>query len=266
VRREALENKFNMSTAQASSDLQLYLQRTENQNAEYDKSRKRYERKPTFKPTFFEPTARHYLSQLHSIADGIYTHFDTWLGNPPPFEAVTRVRRHVISEYLRSVLQAIREKQAVNIQYQSFSSAEPQWRRITPHALLFDGFRWHARAWCHRREEFRDFVLARMLKMGETGEHRIRQEDDIGWMQTVVHEIVANPKLEPGHRRVVEIEYGMEHHRLRIPTRLCLSYYFERFLGLDLDVDKTHPKRQQIILANRDEVREAQHQLTHSPE
>lgn len=261
VRREALESTFGISTAQASADLHLYLKETGDKNAEYDKSRKRYVRKGTFEPAFFDPTSRQYLSVLNGIADGVHTRFDSWLGQPPPFDAVRRLRRRIMPGCLSAVLDAIREKRALHINYQSFTSAEPQWRWITPHAILFDGFRWHARAWCHRREVFHDFVFARMLKIEDTYEHQIKPEDDAGWNETVVHTIVANPRLEDAHRNAVEIEYEMEDHCLRIKTRVCLSAYLERFLGLDLNADLVDAKRQQIVLQNAEEVRAIRRQL-----
>ena len=42
------------------------------------------------------------------------------------------------------------------------SSPELAENRLCPHALVFDGLRWHARAFSYTHHEFRDFVLARM--------------------------------------------------------------------------------------------------------
>jgi hypothetical protein len=47
---------------------------------------------------------------------------------------------------------------------------EPVWRRMTPHAFGYDGFRWHVRAYCHLDNKFKDFLLPRILDIGELGE------------------------------------------------------------------------------------------------
>ena len=73
------------------------------------------------------------------------------------------------------------------------SSPEPKWRWFSPHALGFDGFRWHARAWCHNRKEFRDFVLARILEIGETRPAEIDPADDAGWQREVTLKLAPHP-------------------------------------------------------------------------
>ena len=42
---------------------------------------------------------------------------------------------------------------------------DPIWRRITPHAFGYDGFRWHVRAYCHLDNKFKDFLLPRILEV-----------------------------------------------------------------------------------------------------
>ena len=42
------------------------------------------------------------------------------------------------------------------------SFLRPVRRWITPHAFNFDGYRWHARCFCHQSKSFRDFLLSRI--------------------------------------------------------------------------------------------------------
>lgn len=45
-------------------------------------------------------------------------------------------------------------------------SGEAQFKSwVCPHAIAFDGFRWHARAFCLTDEVFKDFLLSRMLEI-----------------------------------------------------------------------------------------------------
>ena len=95
----------------------------------------------------------------------------------PAVDVVPEIVRDVRTEVLRSILGAIRTKQAVAVEYQSLTSS--RWRDIAPHALAFDGHRWHARAWCCEREEFRDFVLTRIKRLGKHKEARFNPDHDL---------------------------------------------------------------------------------------
>ena len=66
-------------------------------------------------------------------------------------------RRSTNADHLRAILSAIQNKKALHIRYQSMSRPNPTWRWITPHALGFDGFRWHARSLCHLDRTYKDF-------------------------------------------------------------------------------------------------------------
>ena len=61
---------------------------------------------------------------------------------------------------------------SIEILYQSMNKVRPDpiWRRITPHAFGYDGFRWHSRAFCHLEHKFKDFLLPRILGVRIAGE------------------------------------------------------------------------------------------------
>ena len=59
------------------------------------------------------------------------------------------------------------------MQRRSFANAdiyEPVARWIELHALAFDGFGWHARGFCQHDQVFRDWVLSRIIEVGELPE------------------------------------------------------------------------------------------------
>ena len=59
----------------------------------------------------------------------------------------------------------------------------------------------------------------------------------------------------------------MKDDRLHLPVRLALLYYFVRRLNLDVD-DETPDRpanERHVVLANPDEVREAQKRAMHQP-
>jgi len=255
VNRSDLVEFFGISVPQASADLGRY-QEIAPQNLEYDTKVKSYLATPRFQPALLRADAQRYLAQLRSIVDGILPREETWLGWMPTYEAVPSIARRVDPEKLRRILEVIRTRSAVHIEYQSLSRPDPLWRWLTPHALAFDGFRWHVRAWCHTRQNFQDFVLARMLAVGESKPDEIDVSRDIGWHRVVTLRIGPHPGLKDAARKAIELDYGMQDGVLDISTRVCLSFYLERRLGLDIDPASTRPERQQIVLLNRDEVRE----------
>lgn len=256
VNRSDLIEQFGISVPQASHDLKKYQELAPG-NLHYDGRLKTYVGTNTFAPLFLTPSADRYLAQLRTVAAKILAVHDTWLGELPTHASVPLLRRPIAPELLRAVVQSIRSRMSIHIRYQSISHPVPQLRWIAPHAIGFDGFRWHARAWCFEHREFRDFVLARIFEVTEKRPAEIRCEDDQHWNQQVAFELVANPGLPENARRAVEQEYGMQNGVLRVLTSVALSYYFERQLNLDLPAGLLPPERQLLLLANRAEVESA---------
>jgi predicted DNA-binding transcriptional regulator YafY len=88
---------------------------------------------------------------------------DCWIPDLPSYASAPTPVRGVDPVTLRSVVGAIRRSEAIEVKYQSLSSPEPRWRWIAPHAIAFDGFRWHTRAFCLTDDCFKDFLLSRIL-------------------------------------------------------------------------------------------------------
>lgn len=256
INRSDLIDYFGVSVPQASADLTLYQESAKN-NALYDKTLKTYVASPKYKPVFFTPSADAYLAQLRMIESGLLSEDEAWAILTPEYSIVPILRRHIDAHILRSIIETIRAGRMIHITYQSMKSAEPKSRWITPHALGLDGFRWHARAWCHTRGAFVDFVLARILEVGETKESEIEPADDNGWQRKITLKFEPHPDLKDGARKAIELDYGMKDGLVEITTRVCMSYYLERQFGLDADAPKGKGERQQIVLANRDELEAA---------
>ena len=164
VNRSDIIEMFDVSVPQASKDLTLYQERAP-QNAIYDKSAKRYVVGPQFSPIFLKPDPDAYLSRLRSLAEGLTEPTESWIASPPETDIALSPRRQVDIAVLQAVLGAVRKSQSLEVRYQSMSRerADPLWRRMTPHAFGYDGFRWHVRAYCHIDHKFKDFLLPRIL-------------------------------------------------------------------------------------------------------
>lgn len=253
VNRSDLIETFQVSVNQASGDLTKYSDLAPG-NMVYNVRVRSYERAPDFTPRFFKPDANRYLSSLRAVSAGLIAQADSWLSAPPAHDATPVPVRGVDAEILRAVVEAIGRKQALEVRYQSFSRPEPMWRWMAPHALAFDGFRWHARAWCEVDECFKDFVLSRMLGTRAIRAGGVDQTTDADWSEVSALEIGPHPELSPPQKAAIALDYGMIDGRLTIHVRRAMLYYALKRLGLDTDPSARRPQDQQIVLLGRDAV------------
>jgi WYL domain-containing protein len=250
INRYDLEERFEISAAQASSDLRAYTAAAPG-NIEYDSTERAFLPTENFQAKFLALSADKYLAQLNAIQTSVLAAHETWFGSPPP-AAVLPATRTVAPDVLRRILAAIREQRCISVEYQSLNNRRK--RKIAPHALAFDGLRWHTRAWCLDRREFRDFVLSRMISAGPMEPFDSNSMKDIEWHEQVELKIVPHPKLPESKRAAIALDYGMKDGMLVLPIRIALSYYAIRTFNLDLDLDEIPAERKQIYLENRDEV------------
>ncbi|HEX8533843.1 MAG TPA: WYL domain-containing protein [Allosphingosinicella sp.] len=249
LNRSDLEDAFEISTPQASVDLRNYRAKAEG-NLDYDPTGKGFRPTPGITPRFLRVSADRLLLQLRAYMTGALARTDLWFKSMPPSDMAPDVVRHVEPDCLRRVLQAMRRKEALDVNYQSMTSS--RWRRIAPHALAFDGHRWHVRAWACDREDFRDFVLTRIEEIGGSSRAEFNPEDDIEWETRTTLFLEAHPGLTEEQSRAVQSDFGMVDGRRSIEVRLSLAYYFIRRLNLDLP--DLPAARAQIRLANLDQV------------
>lgn len=253
VNRSDLMDQFGVSVNQASTDLNRYIGFAP-ANMVYDKSARTYVRGSAFQPQFLEPDASRYLAQLRSVAENILDREDSWIANLPSFASAPTPVRGVDPVTLRSVVGAIRRSEEIEIRYQSLSSPDPRWRWIAPHAIAFDGFRWHARAFCLTDECFKDFLLSRMIEIRGSRESGKTADDDLDWNSEVVLEVAPHPELSETQAKVIALDYGMRGGSAKIKVRRALLYYALRRLGLDTDPAARRPQDQQIVLMNAPEI------------
>ena len=253
INRADLIDTFGISLQQASLDLAGYADKWK-RNLIYDKSQRAYVRGKAFKPRFITPSAEDYLAHLRAVDQGLVSHDQSWISVFPSYGATPTPARGVAPETLRDVLAAIHALAALEITYQSMSRPEPSARWIEPHALAFDGFRWHARAFCQNDRVFKDFLLSRIVAIGAHGPATADPRTDADWHNEAVLEIGPHPELSPTQRRAIEMDYGMEEGKAQIPVRRALLFYALKRLGLDTDPSVRRPQDQQIVLINREAI------------
>jgi hypothetical protein len=253
LNRKDLMEFFEISVPQASADLSRYQEHAPG-NIVYDKKAKCYLATPEFSPQFLKPDSSRYLAQLRSISVGILAEQESWIPNLPSYDVLPLPRRDIDPRRLQTVLRAIREKSALKIKYQSLSRPEPMLRWITPHAIGFDGYRWHARAFCHIDEVYKDFLFARILDIKGNKDHEIDPLADYEWHEKVEICIGPNPGLKKDQQRVVSTDYGMSNGELRIMVRRAFLFYFLKQLGLQTEGLNKSPEEQHIVLINQNEI------------
>lgn len=253
LNRGDLMEAFSLSSQQASKDISEYLEGRKS-NLTYDRQARCYRRGKNFRPRFYEPDASGFLTQLRAVEDGLVSEDQSWLGTLPEYAGTPVPARGVDPEILREVYSALIDKKALAITYQSLSRPDPSERVIEPHALAFDGFRWHARAFCRNDLIFKDFLLSRVLQTGEMSERQSDPANDHAWHEEVILEVGPHPDLSETQKRVFAMDYGMIDGVANISVRRALLYYALKRLGLDTDPGARRPQDQQIVLLNRDRI------------
>lgn len=238
-----ISEKFQI-TRQAASHLLKKYRETYPDYLCYDSSLKAFLATEIFNQNIAENNVVHsfpqYLSEISNTPNS------SQLSNTFVFE-VEAPLRNINPITIRPILHAIRNKLAIDIGYISLSSPDYLDRIIQPHALIFDGLRWHVRAYCNKNQAFRDFTLSRFNgdaiiegKATQTAEH------DETWNTFVDVIIEADPRFSEQQKRIIEQDFQMHHGKKVITTRAALVNYLLR--RLHIDVFKNTPEEQQIVL------------------
>lgn len=255
VNRSDIIEMFDVSVPQASKDLTLYQERAPH-NARYDKSARRYVASPDFVPIFLKPDPYSYLSRLRSVAEGLTELGESWITQVPDTDIALTPRRDIGANVLRTTLSAVRDVRSVNVLYQSMSKdrPDPMWRRITPHAFGYDGFRWHVRGYCHLTNKFKDFLLPRILDVGNIGEAGASADQDTLWQERFAVKIGPHPDLTDSQKAVIAKDYGMVNGSAILTVRYAMLFYVLKRLGLLGDAALLPAHSQHIVVINRNDT------------
>ncbi len=217
INRADLIAEFSVSPAQAAIDFREYL-KLAGRGVVYDTKVKSYVTTSQFKPAFDEPDAGEFLVNLSAKDPGIFTL--PKLERPLDPVIVARMRR------------AARNQEKLYLAYQSFTKPEPTRRWIAPTRLINDGERWHARCWCYKHGEWRDFVLARVSAI-HASEPAGELPADVEWNDVIELVLKPAPELSQTQKSTVIQEYAMNYGRLIVRIPKAMQLYAIRRWGLD---------------------------------
>lgn len=252
INRMDLTDHFGLSIPQASLDIAKYTELAPN-NLTYDRSSKTYTATPDFRPLYQRSSAQRYLAELLATKMGVVEPSASFIGSAPEIDWAPSPWRTINEQTVEAVVKAIREQAAILVSYQAMTSLDESVRLLSPHALGNDGFRWHMRAFCHKRQRFSDFVLARILRIDGFEPSHVDSSQDSHWHTVLTLVLAPNPDLPPAKKRVLELDYGMEDGQVQLPCRQAFLYYTLKRLGL-YTKEAPDPIAQQITLKNRDEI------------
>jgi len=253
VRRDIV-NLFCVNTIQAARDFAKYNELFPG-NIVYDRYKKAYVPSESFSPKLVKGTAEDFLELLKlSPSEGRAN--ISFLSNLPSAEILSLRLRKFDSATLQRVNQAICNKLQMKILYQSMSNDESKEQCISPHTLVYNGFRWHIRAYSENHNTFHDFLLARIQQIHDvSGNAVFKIDEDQLWNKLVTVRIAPHPELTLFQKRVIESDYGMEDGEYMQEIRAALVNYFIQLMRVGNNDLAQEPKKQQIYLVNKDELK-----------
>lgn len=257
--RSDLASTFSVSNQQASADIAEY-ERQAPGNLIYARGEKAYLRTDEFKPHFLQEKAERYLLQVMAIKNGWMAKSDSWFDALPPMEVVGLPVKSTDAMHLLRILDAIRNRLEIDVVYHSLNGSSPnETRTLAPHALMQAGDRSYFRAWARARNDFRDYNINRVIRIDASRPTEIDPQLDFEWQHSVDLQIAPNPNLPEEKRRAVENEHGLQEGGIILKScRLSLVFYLMDKYNLDVDPGSLKPEKQQLVLLNAEEVKQAQ--------
>jgi len=245
VNAKKLQDYFDISRTTAQRHIDDYKSAFPQNIARYDNKEKIHVPSHHFDPRVTSGSLSEYLSFFGTGEEAIVSDVDN---SNLHIELLPAPIRNIEPKLIRSVIKACKQKLRVDIGYFSVSSGVTEGRIISPHSIVFDGVRWHTRAWCERSLAYRDFVLSRFhdepVIEDSTAIYTKAQDED--WNNVVDLIIEPDPRLSDIQRYAIELDYRMVNGRLVIPCRAALIKYVIQ--KLRLDSYNQNPEGQQIIV------------------
>jgi len=176
----------------------------------------------------------------------------------PDSDLAIEVRPSLFCENPRlfaDVLSASRNGTGLRITYGSLSNPAGIERLIFPHSLVRAPRRWHVRAWCDLRKEFRDFTLGRVLTYVTLDQPSPKtRRDDGDWNKFINLKIVVHPEFSEEHQRLLRWENFAGKTSMNLRVRKALASYVVQDLRLATDLKRDRPPQFQLYLNNAENL------------
>lgn len=231
LRRPLLQKEFGISPQQATKDIKAYIKLAPN-NISYSLALKSYQPTETFKPKFRTTSTKTYLRRLELVANGS-RRYRRWVGVDVSATLSRAPIRIPEGDVLKAVVNALRNKLKIEVDYMSINSGLIERRSIVPKALASDGYRWHTRAWDVNKQQYSDFVLSRMSEPEIHGFEAHPIPYDEAWELNCEVIFVPRSDLPEASRATLAKEFAMIDGKLKVPTTKAMLFYTLRGFGFD---------------------------------
>lgn len=230
---------IDIQTVQASRLLSEYRDAHQGRLA-WDVSTKRYRRVVTREK--YGGSADDYLHLLYDEQDvpDWLVRLDTQISTVRP-------------EVLATLRKSIEGRTPVRIIYASMAHPEGTDRVIFPHGIVQAGRRWHVRAWCCLRREFRDFVIGRIREIDAAKTEDKPDALDEAWEAMVRVRFVPHRNLNVAQANVVRDELFEGTMAKSVNTRGCLVPYLIQEVRAAISVEQ-QPPEYQIEVSNLGDI------------
>ncbi len=226
LRREEVAKVFGVSLQQCSADLQRYQELNPGALV-YSLNRKRYETSATMRCVLQEPCLEEAMGSFLG-GTGARPALRAGLTGTEAEGRVSRVAlplRQASLVVQRRIFMAVLNGCRIRIDYLSLMREETSRRWIRPYAFGEDGYRWHVRAWCEERGDFRDFVLSRIKAAEIPGEAVPLPQRNTDWETIETLNLVPNPDLQPAQQAAVAEDFGLQQGKISLSVRKALLPY-----------------------------------------
>lgn len=243
---------FGLSRQSASSQLKNYL-KDHPENLYYDNKLKAYRVSGTFESHYISQSVDEYFDWLSN------SNIPTRLANQPSVSLyrIEPLSRYISPVIIRPLIRSVKEQTAVDCEYLSVSSSDPNGRLIYPHTFVHTANRWHIRAYCALRQQYLDFVLSRFQSIEYDGEKATYTVDQDELWNTQVDLVFApDSRLTNKQKQILENDYGMRNGQLTFQTRAALIKYTLDDLQIKTKMLEANPQAQQLICVNYSDIKQ----------
>lgn len=206
----------------------------------WEPSRKRYMRQPSRER--YGGTVEDYLRILDEEGSQ-----SAWI------ERIDTNISSVAPNVLIAMRQAIEAGRPVRILYTSMTNPTGAERDIFPGHIVQAGRRWHVRAWCCARQEYRDFVLGRIRRISKSSVLAKPEVVDDAWETMVDVRLVPHRDLSTAQAKVIRDELFDGTMARRIRTHGCLVPYVVQDIRASVSPNQAPPDYQ-VEISNLDEI------------
>jgi len=229
--RQVLADEQGMHGNAITRDVKIY-RTIAGDNLSYDVTAKHYRITDQFSPIFDVEPARalSWLTSRLGKGDGMPSAIGV------PSSAPLQLSQPA-TDTIAAISRAISGQHPVHIEYESLR--EKSERVISPYALVNNGLRWHVRAFDRKAQEFRDFVLTRILspKVMTKSEFEKHEQShfDSAWMNSVELHLIPHP--DRPRPEVTRLDYGMGSGPMTVTLRWAEVGYTLRQWNVDCSKD-----------------------------